>query len=297
MEWPIFQMPYLGNRLLIAIIGVIHVCISHGMAVGGSFFVVLLHYRALRDNNKRLGDVAFRILKIFFIITTSAGALTGVGIWFVTATVSPASIGSLLYVFFWAWFAEWIVFVTEVILILLYFLGWRKYGMKTGFRFGVAYVVVSWLTMMIITGILGAKLTPGNWLETHSFWAGFFNPSYLPQLLTRTSIAALLSVAFSLFIVRFLKSYQDQWENVWRLAGKSFLIVSPVYLFAILSYYNVLPQEISHLLGTALMTLKYSNYAYLSKIFFFVIVLFLIVSGIILVLKKKDYRFIAFVPL
>ncbi|MBD3290501.1 hypothetical protein GF337_16980, partial [candidate division KSB1 bacterium] len=47
----------------------------------------------------------------------------------------------------------------------------------------------------------------------------------------------------------------------------------------------------------ALMTLKYSNYAYLSKIFFFVIVLFLIVSGIILVLKKKDYRFIAFVPL
>lgn len=297
MEWPIFQMPLIGNRLLVAIIGVIHVCITHGMAVGGSYFVVSLHYKSIRENNARLGELAFRVLRVFFIITTSIGALTGVGIWFVTAIVSPASIGSLLHIFFWVWFTEWLIFVTEVVLIMFYYLGWEKYGSKKSFKIGMAYVIVSWLTMMLITGILGAMLTPGNWLETKSLWDGFFNPTYLPQLLTRTFLAAILSVCFGLLIVRLNKAYRDQWENVWKFAGKSLLISAPIYLFGVISYYHVLPKQIEHLISTGLMTTKYANYAYFSKIFFFIIVLLLIVLGLILLVKRKDYVIISFVPL
>jgi len=297
MEWPIFQMPFIGNRLLIAIVGVIHVCISHGMAVGGSYFVVFLHYKSIRENNMRLNELALKVLRIFFIITTSFGALTGVGIWLTTATVSPVTIGSLLHVFFWVWFTEWIVFVLEVILIMFYYLGWRKYGPQKGLKIGIIYVIASWLTMMLITGILGAMLTPGKWLATKSLWDGFFNPTYLPQLLTRTFLAALLSVSFGILITRFLKSYRDQWQTVWRFAGISFLVTAPVFLFGIMSYYHVLPQHVGHLIPTALMTLKYSAYANFSKILFFVIVLLLITFGAILLLKKKDYIIISFIPI
>ncbi|MBN1348001.1 c-type cytochrome [candidate division KSB1 bacterium] len=297
MEWPIFQMPYIGNRLLVAIIGVIHICISHGMAVGGSFFVVLLHYKSIRENDMRLNELAHKVLKIFFIITTSFGALTGVGIWLVTATVSPATIGSLLHVFFWVWFTEWVVFVTEVILILLYYLAWSKLGPQKGLRVGVVYVVASWLTMMLITGILGAMLTPGKWLASRSLLDGFFNPTYLPQLFTRTFLAALLSYGFGLLIVRFHTAYRDQWETVWQFAGKGFLILSPIFLFAVLNYYYALPQQIEHLIATALMTMKYATYAQLSKIIFLAIVLLLMLVGFILLKKRKDYVILSIVPI
>ncbi len=296
MEWPIFQMPFIGNRMLIAIIGTIHVSISHGMAVGGSFFIVLLHYISIRTNNQRLNELTYRILRIFFIITTSVGALTGVGIWLSTATVSPGTIGSLLHVFFWAWFSEWIVFVSEVILIMFYYLGWGKYGSEKGFRIGLIYVAASWLTMMLITGVLGAMLTPGKWLNTRSFWHGFFNPSYLPQLMSRTFIAVLLSIAFGLFITRLHKSYKDQWPVVWQFAGKSLLITAPLFLLFILSYYNSLPQQVSHLVNTALMTTKYATWAYISKIFYVSIVIMMMLFGLILITRKRDYVIISFLP-
>lgn len=297
MEWPIFEMPFIGNRFLVAIIGVIHVCISHGMAVGGSFFVVALHYKSIREQNARLNELALKILKTFFIITTSFGALTGVGIWFVTATVSPASIASLLHIFFWVWFAEWIIFVTEVILIMFYYLGWKKYGSVVGFRIGIAYVVVSWMTMMLITGILGAMLNPGKWLITQSLLDGYFNPNYLAQLFTRTSLAALLSVGFGLFLTRIFKAYRDQWETVWQFAGKSLLILAPFFLLAVLNYYYSLPEQISFLVSTGLMTLKYNTYAYLSQIFFLIIVVLLMGFGWVLVAKKKDFVVLSFIPI
>ncbi|HDP99963.1 MAG TPA: hypothetical protein ENN22_12365 [bacterium] len=296
MEWPIFQMPFIGNRMLIAVVALIHVVISHGLAVGGSFFIVSLHYKSLRENNKRLGELAYRILRIFFIITTSVGALTGVGIWLTTATVSPVTIGSLLHIFFWAWFTEWIVFVVELVLLMLYYLGWKKYGDATGFKIGLFYLAASWLTMMLITGILGAMLTPGKWLVSGSFWDGFFNPSYLPQLVSRTFLAALLSIGFGLFIMRFFKAYQDQYPVVWRWAGKSLMILAPVFLFGVLSYYHSLPQQIGHLIPTALMTLKYAAYAKISKIIFMAIVGLMVLFGVILFIKQRDYGFISFVP-
>lgn len=297
MEWPIFEMPFIGNRLLVAIVGVIHVCISHGMAVGGSYFVVSLHYKSLKENDTRLSELAFKVLRTFFIVTTSFGALTGVGIWLTTATVSPVSIGSLLHIFFWVWFIEWIVFVSEVVLIMFYYLGWKKYGPKTGFKIGLVYVVFSWLTMMLISGILGAMLTPGKWLATRSIWDGFFNPTYLPQLLSRTFLAAILSVSFGLLITRFLKSHRDVWPKVWRFSGISLLVVAPVFLFAVLSYYHVLPQHIGHLIPTAMMTLKYATYAYISKIYFLVTVLLLFTFGAILFWKRKDYLIISIIPI
>lgn len=53
------------------------------------------------------------------VITTSIGAVTGVGIWFITGALAPEGIGSLIHLFFWPWFIEWGAFTTEVVLLLI----------------------------------------------------------------------------------------------------------------------------------------------------------------------------------
>ena len=59
---------------------------------------------------------------VFFIISTSVGALTGIGMWIHANILSPNAIGGLIRVFFWKWFIEWIVFNFEVVLLLLLFM-------------------------------------------------------------------------------------------------------------------------------------------------------------------------------
>ena len=82
MDLPVFHLDYLNNRMLIAIIAVLHVIVNHGMAVGGIPLVTWLEAKGLREKDARWDELARKILKIFFITTTTVGALTGVGIWF-----------------------------------------------------------------------------------------------------------------------------------------------------------------------------------------------------------------------
>ncbi len=207
MDFPIFHLDYFSNPLLIAVIAVIHVIINHSMAVGAMPLIVLLEWLGLRDADADKDELARRLLFVCFIITTTLGALTGVGIWLAASLVNPYAIGSLLRVFFWAWFVEWLVFITEVILIIVYYLTWRSWqGPRklAHLRLGGALALFSWLTMAIISGILGFMMQSGTWLSNESFWAAFFNPLYLPQLGFRTTLAPLLAGMFMLFLLPFL---------------------------------------------------------------------------------------------
>lgn len=125
MDFPIFHLDWLGNRMLIAINAIIHVFINHPLAVGAYPLLTLFEWWGWRNKDQAWDDLTHRILFIVFVITTSLGAMTGVGIWLTTSVVAPYAIGSLLRVFFWAWFTEWLVFVTEVILIMAYYLTWK----------------------------------------------------------------------------------------------------------------------------------------------------------------------------
>lgn len=209
MNFPVVEFPLIGNGMIIAIIAIVHVIISHGVAIGTSTLMVSLEYVGIKQNNEKLLNVAKNISKWVLIITTTVGALTGVGIWFSTTVIQPDSIGSLLRIFFWAWFTEWIVFITEVVLLIIYYYTWEKWRGDKRYihnRIGIGLVFFSWFTMAIITGILAAKLTPGKWTETLSFWNAFFNPTYLPSLAFRTFIAIVLAIALvSVFIKFFVK--------------------------------------------------------------------------------------------
>ncbi|MED3762863.1 cytochrome ubiquinol oxidase subunit I, partial [Ureibacillus terrenus] len=166
MNFPSVDYSWLGNGTVIAMIAIVHVIISHGVAIGTSVLTVSLEHRAFKTNNQKLDGLAKNMAKWILIITTTIGAMTGVGIWFSTTVIQPDSIGSLLRIFFWAWVTEWVCFITEVILLLVYYYTWNRWQdpekKRKHIYIGIALSIASWLTMAIITGVLAAKLTPGK---------------------------------------------------------------------------------------------------------------------------------------
>ncbi|MBO8173362.1 MAG: c-type cytochrome [Bacillaceae bacterium] len=246
MQFPIIEFPWLGSGTVIAIIAVTHVLVNHAVAIGGSLLMVGLEYRGWKMNRPDLDQVARKMSKWILIITTTVGALTGVGIWFSTMVIQPNAIGSLLRVFFWAWFTEWIVFVAEVILILTYFFTWDKWTGKKKLRHirtGMALSFASWLTMTIITAVLAAQLTPGQWIETRSFWDAVANPTWLPSLFFRTFVAIALAVAvFSPFIRWFVKNEETR-ATILSDFGKWMMVSIPFMLAFGMWYVSNLPEK------------------------------------------------------
>lgn len=201
MEFPFFELDFAGNRLLIAVVAILHVMINHPLAVGGALFIARMERRGIRLGDRQWDQAAYRLLLFCFIITTSLGALTGVGIWLSAALVNPGAIGSLLRVFFWAWFAEWLVFITEVLLIIAYVETWKRWDgprKAAHLRLGYALAAFSWITMALITAILGFMMEPGAWQASHRLVDGILNPLYLPQLAFRTCLAMAMAGAMGL---------------------------------------------------------------------------------------------------
>lgn len=246
MNVPVIEFPWFGNGTVIALIATIHVLISHGVAIGAIAVMVSLERKAMKTNNKKLDTFAKGLAKWALIVTTTAGAMTGVGIWISTTVLEAAAIGSLLRIFFWAWFAEWIVFITEVILLLIYYYTWDKWQgvkKKLHFRVGVALAISSWLTAAIITGVLAAKLTPGKWTETLSFWNAFFNPTYVPSLLFRTFVAIALAVSFISLIVKFRVKEQQLQGDIFSVLGKWMTVSIPAMLIFGGWYLSRIPEQ------------------------------------------------------
>lgn len=239
MDFPAFHLDLIGNRTLIAVIAIVHVTISHALAVGAMPLITLMEWWGHRTGNADWDRLAYRLLAVCFIITTSLGAMTGVGIWFSTALVSPMAIGSLIRIFFWAWFSEWIVFTLEVSLILTFFLTWKHWRgprKRRHIRLGMALSVCSWLTMVIITAILGFMMDPGLWLNRPSFLHGTLNPIYLPQLLFRTPLAMTGAGIFSLLLVYFFtnraspfRSQAVRFVSLWTLAWAGLCLAGAWY--------------------------------------------------------------------
>ena len=261
MDFPYFEFPYIGNRWLIALVASLHVVINHSAAIGGSLVVVLAEKRGLDTGDARWDQLAYRLAFAFFVLTTTLGALTGVGIWFSVMVSQPAGLAALLRIFFWAWAVEWLVFVAEVGMVLAYFLSWHAFrDRRTHLRLGWAYCATSFATMAIVTGILGAMLTPGQWLVDRGFWGAFFNPTYLPQLVLRMGLALALAAALAQLLGRWLaapdlRAELDRFCSRFHLAAVPFLAVGGVW------YLYVLPAQVKGLIPTALLTTRYAAWA------------------------------------
>jgi hypothetical protein len=197
---------------------------------------------------------------VFFLLTTTVGALSGVGIWFTVMVSAPQALSALLSIFFWAWFVEWGVFIAEVVMVLAYFLSWNRFKQrKHHLALGWAYVATSFLTLAIISGILGAMLTPGTWLEDRGFWGAFFNPTYFPQLLFRFGLAVALASVLGLALARWVAplAIHREFQN---LCGRLLLAALPLMAGGGIWYLAALPERVRTLLPTALMTQRFAEW-------------------------------------
>jgi len=263
MDFPVFHLDFLGNRMLVAVIAVLHVFINHSLAVGAMPLVTALEWWGQRARDERIDRLAYRILTVCFVVTTTVGALTGVGIWLSTSLVNPYAIGSLIRVFFWAWFVEWLVFVAEVVCIMAYYLTWSRMRdhKHAHIAVGIVLSAFSWITMAIITAILGFMMDPGSWMTEESFLSGVFNPIYLPQLAFRTPVAmvaaGLLALLLTYFFTRTdpgLRRRAVRVLSIWSLAWL------PVAAAGALWYRSAIPQWMIANVPTALGTLRFATW-------------------------------------
>jgi mono/diheme cytochrome c family protein len=215
MNYPVWQLGFPGG-LLIAAVAVLHVFISH-FAVGGGAYLVLTERRAYAHNDLELLGYVKLHSKFFALLTVVLGAVTGVGIWFTIGLVSPEATSSLIHTFVWGWAIEWVFFFVEIAAALIYAYHWDTLDRKTHLIIGWIYFVAAWLSLVVINGIITYMLTPGRWLETRSFWDGFFNPTYWPSLWARTAMAAALAGMFGL--VTAMRERSPLRERVVRWAG------------------------------------------------------------------------------
>lgn len=198
MEYPVWQLSFLGGGFWIAFIATIHVFVAH-FAVGGGLFLVLTEKKALREESQTIMDYVRRHAKFFLLLTLVFGGVSGVGIWFTISLVAPEATSILIHNFVFGWATEWVCFLGEIVAILLYYYSFGKIDSRKHLRLGWLYFIFAWLSLLIINAIIGFMLTPGQWLQTHSFWDGVFNPSFWPSLFFRSFLILMVTGLFCFF--------------------------------------------------------------------------------------------------
>ncbi|MEI6351155.1 MAG: cytochrome ubiquinol oxidase subunit I [Verrucomicrobiota bacterium] len=205
MNYPVWDVPFLGSGLVIALIAIFHVFISH-FAVGGGFYLPMTEAAALRRGRKDWIEVLKRHSKFFLVLTGVFGAVTGVGIWFAIGLASPEATSTLIHYWVFAWGIEWVVFIVELSFIAAYYYLWGRVSDSLHVKLGWLYGITAWLSLFLINGIITFMLTPtdtwvntvGTGKETFVFWTAFFNPTFWPSLVIRTLICLSLSGVFAL---------------------------------------------------------------------------------------------------
>ena len=254
MGFPVFDMPVIGNPLLIALDAVLHVFISHGIAIGAMSIIVISEYLGWRRRQPEWETFARRLIKPALVMAVAVGAPTGAGIWFITSVIAPRAIGSLLRVFFWPWFVEWIFFISEVCLALAYYYTWDRWGSdgkRRHLRLGFLLIFASAGTAALITGILGFMLTPDGWPWTRSFWNAFLNPTYLPQLLLRFGEAAFLGSTFAIFFLMLTRQDAVFRRRALRVFGNTALAGVAAAVAGGLWYFRQIPAAFKPFLLTS----------------------------------------------
>jgi len=236
MNYPVWLLPHVGGGVLIALIAVAHVFISH-LAVGGGLFLVLTEMKALRTGDKGLLQYVKRHTRFFLLLTMVFGGISGVGIWWIIALVSPAGTSTLIHSFVFAWATEWVFFIGEIVALLIYYYKFDSMESSAHVKLGWLYFIFAWLSLFVINGIICFMLTPGEWLTTRGFWDGFFNLTFFPSLFFRTAIALMFAGLFGMLTAVFnqdekLKELLVRMNLRWLYLPMLVLIPSGAWYFA-----------------------------------------------------------------
>lgn len=221
MDYPIWGIT-IGGGVLMALVAVTHVIVSH-FAIGGGLVIAVTETLAVRRGDEEFRELARRGSLALILISTVFGAISGVGIWVVAGLISPGAISSLIHNYVWGWAIEWAFFIVEIVAALVYYTTWGKISKGAHLLVGWVYFIAAYFSLVVINGIIAFMLTPGKWLETGSFWDGFFNPTYWPALALRTGICAMMATAFLIFVARKGKASEQtrlaRYLAMWLIGG------------------------------------------------------------------------------
>jgi len=246
MNYPVWQLGFLGGGFLIAVIAIIHVYIAQ-FAVGGGLFLVLTEHLARRNNDPGILEYVRKHTKFFLLLTMVAGALTGVGIWFTISLLSPSATSVLIHTFVFAWGTEWTFFVMEIVSLFIYYYTFDRLSKRNHLIIGWIYFGAAWMSLFVVSGIIDFMLTPGAWVENNNFWSGFFNPTFWPALFFRTFFSIIIAGLFGFLTASFLKDKELR-TTMLRYSAKWLLVPFVLFLASSWWYKASLPPHIEEII-------------------------------------------------
>ncbi len=259
MDLPYYPVNDFGpvmKGMVIGGMGIVHVFLAQ-FAIGGGmlmcYFQWLAHTRRVPHARHFLeGYFQFLVLVSFV-----AGALTGVGMWFVSIQVSPRTIGLMVDEFHWVWATEWTFFCLEVVAGYAFYRYVPVLTDRTRMTLLVLYSIAAWFSLFWINGILSWQLTPGRWTATQQVWSGFFNPSFWPSLIFRTIVAMTIAALVACAVINAMTDLDRHARTV--LINRAAHFLAPMALMPLLGawYLLAIPRDsrVWVLGGSAAMTM------------------------------------------
>jgi cytochrome d ubiquinol oxidase subunit I len=297
MNYPFWDIPYLGSGWVIGIIAIFHVMISQ-FAVGGGLYLPLAERKALREGRTDWLQELVGYSKFFLILTGVFGTVSGVGIWFAISLTHPEATSTLIHNFVFGWAIEWVFFMVELTTAAVYYYTWNRVDSKLHLAVGWVYAGASVCTLIIINGILTFMLTPGNtWLsvagtgnEASKFWNAFFNPTYWPSLLLRSCVCCSLAGIWALIsasridgaTLPGLKSSLVQWSVKWLVP--SFMAMP--FLFA--WYIYMVPKAQRALLTLGVGTIGSGTFSTVTRIALIIVITSATIIGVAYYLAYRN---------
>jgi len=280
MNYPIWELDWLGGGTLIAIISILHVYISH-LAVGGGIFIWLTDRKAVLNKDTSLLDYVKSHTWFFLLLTMVFGGISGVGIWFIIGLVHPAATSALIHAFVFGWAIEWVFFFGEVVALLIYHYYFKQLETNVRLKIAFLYALFAWLSLAVINAILSFMLTPGAWLSTGSFWDGILNPTYFPSLVFRTFIATMFAGLFG-YVTAVFRKNSDFRIKLMRYCSKWLLLSAVGILLSGLWYYIAVPDQIR----VTTFLLNHDTGLFVS--IFFIASIIIVLSGAVLMIRLSN---------
>lgn len=221
--YPLWEVPGLTAGIILALIATFHVLPSH-LSTSAMWFNIYVETKAYRENRPELLEFIKKYSLMILVFAYVFGSLSGIGIWYSATVANPRGISGLIHNYVWGWATEWVFFIIEVTGIFIYYYTLNKVDKKTHLKIGWIFAIGSWTTMVIIVGILAFMISPGKWVQTGNFFDGFFNQTYWPQLLMRTTLMFGIAAAYAIAVATRIKnadarSFITKTASKWGIAG------------------------------------------------------------------------------
>ncbi len=240
--YPINDFGPAMKGLVIGSLGILHVFLAQ-FAIGGGMLMWYFEWLSQSGRSQLTRRVVEGFFKVLVLISFVMGAITGVGLWFVSIQVSPRTIGMMVDEFHWIWATEWTVFSLEITSGYCFY----RYGARLNDRSRICllamYSLAAWMSLFWINGILSWQLTPGDWIEHRTVWAGFFNPGFLPSLLFRTLTSMTIASLVAFIVINLMPGF-DRAERT-ELIHKAARFLAPMILMPFLGvwYFQTMPAD------------------------------------------------------